>query len=318
MTKALITLQELRRRIYVCSKANKQHRFWGLYVHVCKMEVLLEAYKSSKSNNGAAGIDGMTFEMIEADGVDKFLSDIQISLENRTYRPMRNRIKEIPKADSKSVRTLGIPTIRDRVVQGALKLIIEPVFEADFQEGSFGYRPKRKQHDAVRRVETAILEQKTRVIDLDLKAYFDTVKHHILLQQIAKRISDAEVLRLIKMMLGASGKEGVPQGGVISTLFANIYLNEVDKMLEKAIETTRKGKYTHVSYARYADDMVILVQGFASYEWLYKGIIKRLKEELNKLELVINEAKTKLIDLAAGESFMFLGEYSDERDHPFR
>jgi RNA-directed DNA polymerase len=225
------------------------------------MNTLEDSYRRSKANNGAPGIDGMTFEQIEEIGVDNFLQNIQESLKAKTYQPMRNRMKEIPKGDDKGVRKLGIPSIRDWVVQGALKLIIEPVFEADFQEGSYGYRPGRKQHDAVRKVQQAMLERKTRVIDLDLKAYFDTVKHHILLEKVAARISDANVLRLLKMMLKAGGKEGVPQGGVISTVLANIYLNEVDKMLEKAIETTRKGIYTHVCYARFADDLIVLVDG---------------------------------------------------------
>ncbi|MBO9572065.1 MAG: group II intron reverse transcriptase/maturase [Chitinophagaceae bacterium] len=308
MTKALPKLQELRKRIYACAKADKQHRFWGLYVHVYKTETLKESYKRTKANNGAPGIDGMTFEQIEENSVDNFIEDIQKSLRNKTYRPMRNRIKEIPKAgDSKSVRKLGIPCIRDRVVQGALKLIIEPVFEADFQEGSYGYRPGRKQHDAVQKVQQAIIEQKTRVIDLDLKAYFDTVKHHLLLNKIAERISDPDILHLIKMMLQATGKEGVPQGGVASALFANIYLNEVDKMLEKAITATSKGKYTHLSYARFADDLIILVDAKPKWHWLYEGIIKRLKQELKKLQLIINETKTRYVDLGAGESFVFLG-----------
>jgi RNA-directed DNA polymerase len=307
MTKPLTKLQELRKRIYACAKADKRHRFWGLYVHVYKMDTLLESYKRAKANDGAPGIDAVTFEQIEESGADKFLTDIQESLRTKTYRPMRNRIKEIPKGDGKGTRRLGIPCICDRVVQGALKLIMEPVFEADFQDGSFGYRPGRKQHDAVRKVQQAIVERKTRVIDLDLKAYFDTVKHHILLEKVAMRISDADILHLLKMMLRAGGKEGVPQGGVVSTLLSNIYLNEVDQMLEKAIETTRKGIYTHVSYARFADDLVVLVDDHPKWQWLYEGVIRRLKEELGKLQVTINEAKTRYINLGAGESFVFLG-----------
>lgn len=307
MTKALTKLQELRRRIYDRAKADKRHRFWGLYVHVYKEDILQESYKRAKANDGAPGIDGVTFEQIEESGVEKFIQSIQESLRAKTYQPMRNRIKEIPKGDGKSVRRLGIPCIRDRVIQGALKLIVEPVFEADFQEGSYGYRPGRKQHDAVRKVQQAMAERKTRVIDLDLKAYFDSVKHHILLNKVAERISDADILHLLKMMLKAGGKEGVPQGGVISTVLANIYLNEVDKMLEKAIESTRKGIYTHVCYARFADDLLVLVDGQPKWDWLYEGIIRRLKEELSKLQVTINEAKTRYIDIAEGESFVFLG-----------
>jgi RNA-directed DNA polymerase len=140
------------------------------------------------------------------------------------------------------------------VVQGALKLILEPIFEADFHDGSYGYRPKRNAHDAVARVTTAILEGKTQVIDLDLAAYFDTVRHDRLVQKVADRVQDAEILHLLTLMLKASGKRGVPQGGVISPLLSNIYLTEVDAMLERAKAITRDGTTTYVEYARYADD----------------------------------------------------------------
>ena len=306
MTKTSITLQELRRKIYVRAKAEKSHRFWGLYVHVCKGSTLEEAYRLVKINNGAPGIDGITFEDIEKNGVEIFLQQIQQELIDGSYQPSRNRIKEIPKANGKT-RKLGIATIKDRVVQGALKLIIEPIFESDFQEGSYGYRPKRTAHQAVERVAEAIVKGKTRVIDLDLSAYFDTVKHHILLEKIANRIADDRIMRLISQMLKAGGKEGVPQGSVISPLFSNLYLNDLDKMLEKARETTREGKYTHLEYARFADDVVILVEGYQKWDWLWSGVNKRLREELDKLQVHINEEKTKYLDLVKGESFGFLG-----------
>jgi RNA-directed DNA polymerase len=188
MIKTSITLQELRRKIYIKAKAEKSHRFWGLYAHVCKESTLEEAYRMVKKNNGAPGIDGMTFEEIEQQGVTNFIQAIQQELIEETYRPTRNRIKEIPKANGK-MRKLGIPTIRDRVVQGAMKLIIEPVFEADFQEGSYGYRPKRTAHQAVEKVAEAVVKENTRVIDLDLRSYFDTVKHHILLEKNSKTYS---------------------------------------------------------------------------------------------------------------------------------
>jgi len=167
-----------------------------------------------------------------------FLKQIQEELVSETYRPMRNRIKEIPKGKDK-VRVLGIPTIRDRVVEGALKLILEPIFEADFQKGSYGYRPKRHQHEAVDRVAESVVKNKTRVIDLDLRAYFDNIRHAILLRKVAERVDDDQVMRLLKLILKAGGKKGVPQGGVVSPLLSNIYLNEVDKMLERAKEVTR-------------------------------------------------------------------------------
>src|SRR5437764_869210 len=227
MTKASIGLQDLRRGIYVKAKAEPSWRFWGLYVHVCKMETLQEAYAMAKKNNGAPGIDGVTFEAIEAQGAEQFLEQIRSELTERTYVPLRSRRQAIAK-DGGKVRVLSIPAIRDRVVQGALKLILEPIFEADFQPGSYGYRPKKSAHLAIQRVKQAILEGKTYVIDFDLRSYFDTVRHHIVLEKVARRVDDAAVLWLLKLVLEASGKQGVPQGGVISPLLSNLYLNEVD------------------------------------------------------------------------------------------
>jgi RNA-directed DNA polymerase len=306
MKKASINLQELRRKIYLKAKSEKTWRFWGLYVHVCKMETLREAYKLAKANNGAPGIDGVTFEATQEAGLEAFLLRIRSELVSRTYRPMRNRRKEISKGDGK-VRVLGIPSIRDRVVQGALKLILEPIFEADFQEGSYGYRPKRTAHKAVNCVAEAIMRGKTQVIDVDLKAYFDNVGHDILLSKVAKRVDDDDIMRLLKLILKANGKRGIPQGGVISPLLANIYLNEVDKMLEKAKRVTRREKYTYIEYARYADDMVILVDGFSKWRWLAKAAYKRLLEELEKLDIKVNIQKTQIVDLTRGETFGFLG-----------
>src|SRR6516162_320054 len=170
MTKASINLQNLRRRLYVKAKAETSWRFWGLYVHVCKMETLRQAYALAEENDGAPGIDGVTFEVIEAQGIDAFLEQIRDELVGRTYKPLPARRREIPK-DGGKVRVLSIPAIRDRVVQGALKLILEPIFEADFQPGSFGYRPKKSAQEAVDRVAQAIVRHKTRVIDLDLRSY---------------------------------------------------------------------------------------------------------------------------------------------------
>jgi RNA-directed DNA polymerase len=307
MIKAPIELQDLRRRLYDKAKAEPAWRFWGLYVHVCKMDTLREAYALAKKNDGAPGIDGVSFEAIEASGVEALLGQIRDELLARTYRPMRNRRKEIPKDGGRKVRVLGIPSIRDRVVQGALKLLLEPIFEADFQPGSFGYRPGRAAHEAVQRVAEAIVKHKTRVIDIDLRAYFDNVRHDLLLAKVARRVSDAEVLHLLKMMLKASGKKGVPQGGVISPLLSNLYLNEVDRMLERAKETTRNGRYTYIEYARYADDLVILVDAYPRHDWLLRAADKRLREELAKLHVEINEEKSRVVDLGTGESFGFLG-----------
>ena len=307
MTKAPISLQDLRRSLYVKAKAEPSWRFWGLYVHVCKMETLREAYQMARSNHGAPGIDGVTFEAIEESGAEGFLVQIWDELVTNTYRPMPARKKEIPKDGGKKVRVLSIPAIRDRVVQGALKLILEPIFEADFQAGSFGYRPKRTAHEAVARVARAIVEEKTRIIDLDLSAYFDNVQHSLLLEKVARRIDDDAVMHLLKMILKATGKKGVPQGGVISPLLSNLYLNEVDRMLEKAVETTRRGKSTNVQYARFADDMVILIDAERRSDWLVTAINRRLREEFAKLRVEINEDKSRMVDLKKGESFTFLG-----------
>jgi RNA-directed DNA polymerase len=307
MTKTPISLQDLRRSLYVKAKAEPTWRFWGLYVHVCKMETLQEAYRMAKSNDGAPGIDGVTFEAIEESGEESFLNQIQDELVQHMYQPMRVRKKEIPKDGGNKIRVLSIPAIRDRVVQGALKLILEPIFEADFQSGSYGYRPKRTAQEAVLRVDKAIMEGKTRVIDLDLRAYFDNVQHYLLLAKVARRVQDAMVMKLLNLILKSTGKKGVPQGGVVSPLLSNLYLNEVDRMLEKAIATTRRGKYTHVQYARFADDMVILIDSHPRNDWLMRAVDKRLREELAKLRVGINEDKSRTIDLTKGGSFAFLG-----------
>src|SRR5258707_11573621 len=306
MTKTPSGLQDLSKSLYDKAKAEPTKRFWGLYVHVCKMETLQEAYEMTKKNDGAPGIDGVTFEVIEESGAESFMQQIRDELIHNTYRPMRVRKKEIPK-DGGKVRILSIPSIRDRVVQGALKLILEPIFEADFQAGSYGYRPKRTAHEAINRVAQAIIEEKTKIIDLDLRAYFDNVQHYLVLEKVAKRVQDDEVMRLLKMILKATGKKGVPQGGVVSPLLSNLYLNEVDRMLEKAIDTTRNGKYTYIQYVRYADDLVILIDSYSHHDWLVKAVEKRLREELAKLRVEINEEKSRMVDLRKQESFGFLG-----------
>jgi len=202
------------------------------------------------------------------------------------------------------------------VVQGALKHILEPIFEADFQSGSYGYRPKRSAHEAVDRVAQAIVQGLTRIIDLDLRAYFDNVQHSLLLEKVARRVQDTAVMRLLKMILKSTGAKGVPQGGVISPMLSNLYLTEVDRMLEKAVTTTRRGKYPNVQYARFADDLVVLIDSHPRHEWLMGEVEKRLREELAKLRVEINEEKSRKVDLSKGGSFGFLGfEYRRIRSH---
>jgi RNA-directed DNA polymerase len=275
-------------------------------VHVCKTETLREAYRLAQENNGAPGIDGVSFEAIEEQGVVSFIEHLRKELIDGTYRPLRARKVGISK-DGGKTRVLSIPAIRDRVIQGALKLILEPIFEADFQPGSFGYRPMRSAHGAIQRVSEAILEGKTHVIDLDLRSYFDTVRHHIVLEKVARRVNDDDVMHLLKMILKASGKLGVPQGGVISPLLSNLYLNEVDKMLERAKEVTRNGRFSAVEYARFADDLVILVDSHPRHRWLREAVERRLREEFAKLQVEVNDEKSRRVDLTEGESFGFLG-----------
>jgi RNA-directed DNA polymerase len=306
MIKPSIGLQELRRKIYIKAKAEKTWRFWGLYVHVVKMETLQEAYKLVRRNNGAPGIDGVTFESIENEGLNEFLQQIQHELKTKTYYPMRNRKKAIPKGGGES-RILGIASIRDRVVQNAIRLILEPIFESDFQAGSYGYRPKRTAHEALEKVRDAAIRGKARIIDVDLKSYFDTVRHDILLSKISKRVNDAEIMKLLKLVIKMSGKRGISQGGPLSPLFSNIYLNEVDKMLERAKEVTSKDGYQHIEYARWADDMIILVDEHKKWDWLELAVKKRLRKELEAIEVTLNPEKTRVVNLDKGESFSFLG-----------
>ena len=276
-------------------------------MHVCKMETLQAAYKLAKENNGAPGIDGVTFESVESAGREEFLEQLREELVSGTYMPERVRRVGIPKSGG-NLRMLSIPTIRDRVVQGALKLILEPIFEADFQPGSFGYRPKKSAHDAVQRVRQGILQGKTRVIDLDLRSYFDNVRHHLLLEKIAVRVDDDAIMGLLKKILKSSGSRGVPQGGVISPLLSNIYLNEVDRMLQRAKEVTGHEGWT-------ADGVLPLGRTtllswwtrIRVNAWLFDALQKRLREEFDKLQVELNEEKSRVVDLARGECFGFLG-----------
>lgn len=307
MTRTSIELQELRDRIGEKAKADPHHRFWGLYTHVWKLNVLGEAYRLAKANDGAPGIDGETFEEIEAKGLEQWLLDLSRELREKTYRPLPCRPVTIPKRSGKKTRGLKIPAIRDRVVQGALRLIIEPIFEVDFQPGSFGYRPKRKTHDALDRVRKGLNMKLHQVIDLDLANFFDSVRHHLLLAKLAGRIQDRDILWLSKAIMKSAGKRGIPQGSVIGPLWSNVFLNDVDRMLEKAQEKTRQGRYEVVQYTRFADDLVVLVSSHARAKHWASIVERRIREELEKLDLTVNEEKSRIVDFAAGEPFDFLG-----------
>ncbi len=307
MIKPSIELQELRRRIYRKAKAEKTWRFWGLYVHVCKLETLRVAYQEAKANDGAPGLDGVSFEATESKGVEEFLGGIREELLARTYKPSKNRRVEISKGGGKT-RRLGIPTIRDRVVQGALKLILEPIFEADFHQSSFAYRPRRTAHQALDRVVHGLVQGLTQVIDVDLKGYFDNIRHRIVLRKIAGRVRDPEILHLVKRIIRANGKRGIPQGGVLSPLLSNVYLNELDRVMEEEmVKRRREGKWERVIYTRYADDMVVLIDGHPRWWPHIAEIRKRLEEELKRVEVELNEEKTRVVDLSQGGSFGFLG-----------
>ena len=306
MTKTSIGVQELRKRIGEKAKAEPHHRFWGLYTHVWKLDTLEEAYRLAKENNGAPGMDGVTFEQIETQGREKLLEELSRELREKSYRPLPSRQVEIPKEGGK-VRTLKIPAVRDRIVQGALRLVTEPIFESDFQPGSYGYRPNRTAHEALERVKGGLYKNLHQVIDLDLKSYFDTVRHDLLLMKLAKRIDDDNVMWLSKSILKAAGKRGLPQGSVIGPLWANVFLNDVDKMLEQAQEKTKQGEYEVVRYTRFADDLVVLCSSHPRAAHWAAVVEKRIREELVKLDLTVNEEKTRTIDFGAGEAFDFLG-----------
>jgi RNA-directed DNA polymerase len=306
MTKAPSSLQELRRRIYRKAKSDKTHRFWGLFVHVTKIETLQEAYRVAKRNGGAAGIDEQSFSDIEADGLADFLRGIREDLLTGRYQPRANRRVEIPKGNGK-VRTLQIPCIRDRVVQGALKLILEAVFEADFCPNSYGFRPQRSPHDALAEVRRSVLRRMSTVIDVDLSRYFDTIRHSVLLDKIAKRIQDPQILHLVKQIIQVGGKVGVPQGGPFSPLAANIYLNEVDWFFDAIRRKTAEGDYEAVNYHRFADDIVITLSGHHTKRGWAERALQRLQEQFALIGVELNQEKTKVVNLLKGEAFGFLG-----------
>ena len=306
MTTTSIGVQELRTRIGEKAKAEPCHRFWGLYTHVWKLDVLDEAYRLAKQNNGAPGVDGVTFQQIDAAGRQAFLESLSRELQTKSYRPLPCRQVEIPK-DGGKVRMLRIPAIRDRVVQGAVRLILEPLFEADFQPGSFGYRPNRNAHQALERVRTGLNRHLHQVIDLDLKSYFDTVRHDLMLSKLATRTRDRDLLWLCKAILKSGGTRGLPQGSVIGPLWANVFLNDVDRMLERAQTATKHGPYETVRYTRFADDLVVLINSHPRARHWAVAVERRLREELAKLDLTINEDKTRVVDFGTGVSIDFLG-----------
>jgi group II intron reverse transcriptase/maturase len=306
MIKAPSGLQELRRQLYRKAKSDKTHRFWGLFVQSGRTETLAEGYRSARRNGGAPGIDGQTFEAIEAGGLAEFLAALRDDLLTGRDQPQPKRRVDIPKENGK-VRTLSIPWIRDRVVQGALKLILEALFEADFCPNSYGFRPRRSPHRALAEVRRSGLRRMSTVIDVDLSRYFDTIRHSVLWEKIAKRVQDPQVMHLVKQVLKAGGRSGVPQGGPFSPFAANLYLNEVDWAFEAIRRKTTEGPDEAVNYHRFADDIVITVSGHHTKRGWAERALQRLQEQLAPLGVELNREKTRGVNTRVGEAFGFLG-----------
>jgi RNA-directed DNA polymerase len=299
MTKPTTTTQELQKRIGHRAKSAPQHRFWGLYVHLVKPGTIETAYLEAKRNGGAPGSDGETFKAIEERGRAGFLTELAAELRANTYRPRPYRRREIPKEGGK-VRVISIPAIRDRVVQGALRLILEPIFEADFSRHSFGARPGRSAHDAIGEVRSGLIYQKHLVLDVDLKSFFDDIRHTPVLARVARRVCDERVLRLIKQFLKSTGARGIPQGSPLSPLLANVMLNDLDHALARG--------YGYLSYARYLDDMVVLTYDSTMGRRWADRALERIREEAEAIGVSLNAEKTRKVTLTEpGTSFAFLG-----------
>jgi RNA-directed DNA polymerase len=307
-------IRTLQRKLYRKAKAEPAFRFYLLYDKICREDILRHAYALARENAGAAGVDGMTFATIEASGVEAWLAGLREELVSKMYRPDPVRRVMIPKPHGGGERPLGIPTIRDRVVQTAAKLVLEPIFEADFEDNAYGYRPARGAVDAVKDVHRHLCRGYTDVVDADLSRYFDSIPHSDLMQSVARRIVDRHVLRLIKLWLkapieerddgdgrrriggGKSNTRGTPQGGVASPLLANIYMNR----FLKHWRLTGRGEAFRAHVVAYADDFVILSRGRAAEALAWT------KAVMTKLGLTLNEAKTSLKN-ARHERFDFLG-----------
>jgi len=302
-------LQTLQRKLYQLAKQDVKYRFYSLYDKLTNGYVLREAWLAVRSNGGAAGVDRKTIGQVEHDGVEVLLSQIAHELQSGTYRPQAVKRVMIPKANGK-LRPLGIPTVKDRIVQTVCKLILEPIFEADFENSSHGFRPDRNAAGAMKQIKESLGEGRHEILDADLSSYFDTIPHDKLLILVQQRISDMRVIELITMWLkspveqedgkitgGKSTTKGTPQGGVISPLLANIYLNLLDKIVNDSNKLfSREG----IKIIRYADDFVMMGKKIS------EEAMCQLKRLLTRMELRLNEEKTRRID-ARKESFQFLG-----------
>jgi RNA-directed DNA polymerase len=307
-------IRTLQNKLYLKAKGEPAYRFYLLYDKVWRADILSHAYRLCRANGGAPGVDGVWFDDIEEAGLEAWLAALAAELREEKYRPEAVRRKVIPKPDG-GERVLGIPTIRDRVAQQAAKLVLESIFEADFEPNAYGYRPKRGALDAVREVHHAIQHGEAHVVDADLSKYFDTIPHRELMQSVVRRVSDGKMLRLIKMWLKAPVEEtddrgqkhrrgagnsgvGTPQGGVISPLLANIYIHRLLRTWKKyGLE-----RHLGARIINYADDLVILCRSRFGAE----SALKALRWIVDRLGLRLNEQKTDLRH-AREESFDFLG-----------